>query len=86
MRDNPSESVPLFDPAEVVRHNRMIALVPQTAAGVELHARLAVESVPHEKAALQGRIEMTDRQIDGLVYDLYALTSEEIKVVEGAGR
>jgi hypothetical protein len=83
LRDNPSESVPLFDPAEVVRHNRMIALVPQM---LELHARLAVESVPHEKAALQGRIEMTDRQIDGLVYDLYALTSEEIKVVEGAGR
>jgi len=26
---------------------------------------------------------MTDRQIDALVYELYALTSEEIKVVEG---
>jgi hypothetical protein len=26
---------------------------------------------------------MTDRQIDGLVYELYALTPEEIMVVEG---
>ena len=37
-----------------------------------------------EKAALQRRIEMMDRQIDGLVYELYELTPEEIKVVEGA--
>jgi len=28
---------------------------------------------------------MTDRQIDGLVYELYGLTEAEIKVVEGAG-
>jgi hypothetical protein len=26
---------------------------------------------------------MTDRQIDALVYELYGLTAEEIKVVEG---
>jgi hypothetical protein len=39
---------------------------------------------PHEVAALQRRIEMTDRQIDALVYELYALTPEEIEVVEGA--
>jgi hypothetical protein len=38
---------------------------------------------PHEKAALLRRIEMTDRQIDALVYELYGLTAEEIKVVEG---
>ena len=36
-------------------------------------------------AALQRRIEMTDRQIDTLVYELYGLTPEEIAVVEGAG-
>ena len=28
-------------------------------------------------------IESTDRQIDKLVYELYGLTEEEIKVVEG---
>jgi hypothetical protein len=56
----------------------MVALVTQM---LDLHTRLAAERVPHEKAALQRRIEMTDRQIDGLVYELYGLTSEEIKVV-----
>jgi hypothetical protein len=35
---------------------------------------------PGEKAALQRRIEMTDR----LVYGLYELTPEEIAVVKGA--
>jgi hypothetical protein len=38
--------------------------------------------VPHEKAALQRRIESTDRQSDALVYELYELTPEEIAIVE----
>ena len=29
------------------------------------------------------KIEATDRQIDALVYELYGLTEEEIKIVEG---
>jgi hypothetical protein len=29
------------------------------------------------------RIDSTDRQIDKLVYELYGLTEEEIKIVEG---
>jgi hypothetical protein len=71
--------------ADIARHNRMVALVTQTAAGVDLHARLAAEGVPHEKAALQRRIEMTDRQIDALVCELHGLTEAEIAVVEGNG-
>ena len=31
---------------------------------------------------LQWEIEMTDRKIDELVYELYGLTEEEIKIVE----
>jgi hypothetical protein len=61
----------------------MVALVTQM---LDLHKRLAAEGVPHETAALQRRIEMTDRQIDALVYELPAgePTPEEIKVVERA--
>ena len=33
----------------------------------------------------QTQIEATDTQIDTLVYTLYGLTEEEIKVVEGTG-
>lgn len=32
---------------------------------------------------LQRQIDATDRQIDLLVYELYGLTDEEIKIVEG---
>jgi len=33
----------------------------------------------------QRQIEATDGQIDALVYELYGLTEEEIKIVEEAG-
>ena len=34
------------------------------------------------KTALQRQIDATDRQIDNLVYELYGLTDDEIKIVE----
>ncbi len=68
------------DPTDVTRHDRMVSLVTQM---LDLHARLAAEGVPHEKAALQRRIDQTDKQIDRLVYELYGLSEEEIRVVEG---
>jgi hypothetical protein len=36
----------------------------------------------HDKTFLQCQIDATDRQIDQLVYELYGLTDEEIKIVE----
>ena len=39
---------------------------------------------PQEKESLQRQIAATDRQIDNLVYELYGLTEEEIKIVEGS--
>ena len=34
---------------------------------------------------LKRQIEATDRQIDNLVYELYDLTDDEIKIVESEG-
>jgi len=48
-----------------------------------LHKQLAAANTPNEKAMLQRQIESTDAQIDALVYGLYGLTEEEIKIVEG---
>ena len=42
------------------------------------------ETKAPERAMLQNQIELTDRQIDRLVYDLYGLTADEIAVVDGA--
>jgi hypothetical protein len=37
---------------------------------------------PQEKKMLAREIEATDAQIDKLVYELYGLTEEEIRIVE----
>jgi len=49
---------------------------------LDLHRRVAAESVPHVQTALQRQIAATDREIDRLVYELYELTEAEIGVVE----
>ena len=49
-----------------------------------LHKQLAEAKEPQTKTVLQRRIETTDRQIDRLVYELYELTEDEIKIVEGS--
>ena len=38
---------------------------------------------PTDKKSYQRQIEATDGQIDGLLYELYGLTEEEIEMVEG---
>ena len=47
-----------------------------------LAPRLAASKAPHDRTVLQGQIDAMDRQIDRLVYDLYGLTEEEIRIVE----
>jgi hypothetical protein len=38
---------------------------------------------PQEQERLSREIQSTDREIDRLVYELYGLTEEEIKIVDG---
>jgi hypothetical protein len=38
---------------------------------------------PHEQESIQRRIAATDKQIDALVYELYGLTEEELRLIEG---
>jgi len=51
---------------------------------LDLHKQLAAAKTPHEKDVIQRQIDATDRTIDNLVYDLYGLTDDEIKIVEEA--
>jgi len=48
-----------------------------------LHKQLPEAKTAHEQTIIQRQIDATDRQIDKLVYELYGLTEEEIKIVEG---
>ena len=77
----PIRTVNFDDPADAARHDKMVALVERM---LELHRKLAAATIPTDKKLYQRQIEATDRQIDALVYELYDLTEEEIKIVEEA--
>ena len=47
-----------------------------------LHRRLAAARTVHEQTNLKRQIDASDRQIDLLVYDLYNLSEEGIRIVE----
>jgi type II restriction/modification system DNA methylase subunit YeeA len=51
---------------------------------LDLHKTLPLAKTNQEKTVIQRQIDSTDRRIDELVYELYGLTEEEIKIVEGA--
>jgi hypothetical protein len=76
----PIRTIKFDDPADTARHDRMVELVEQM---LDLNKQLAEATVPQTKTVLQRQIETTDRQIDRLVYELYELTEEEIKIIEG---
>jgi len=61
------------------RHDKMVSLVESMLA---LRKQHAAAKTPHEQENLKRQIDATDRQIDKLVYELYGLTEDEIKVVE----
>ena len=79
----PIRTIDFSDPADVARHVRMVSLVEQM---LSLHKQPPQAGTPYEKTALERRIEATDGQIDALVYELYGLTEEEIRIVEGASK
>jgi hypothetical protein len=51
------------DLADVTRHDRMVSLVEKM---LSLHKQLPETTTPHEKTALERRIEAPDGQIDAL--------------------
>ncbi|MCK4824783.1 restriction endonuclease subunit R, partial [bacterium] len=82
IKDFPIRLIDSADPTDKHRHDRMVELVEQM---LDLNKQLAEVKVPQDKTVLQRQIETTDRQIDELVYELYGLTDEEIRIVEGSG-
>jgi hypothetical protein len=73
----PIHTIDFSNSIDVKRHDHMVALVERM---LELHKRTPV--TPLEQERLAREIQSTDREIDRLVYELYGLTDEEIKIVE----
>ena len=62
-------------------HDQLVALVERM---LDLHQRLAAKGKVHdeERGQIEREIERTDREIDGLVYDLYGLTAAQRDLIE----
>jgi type I restriction-modification system DNA methylase subunit len=76
----PIRSLNLSVPTEKSFHDKIVALVTSMS---DLHKKLLTVKTAQEKTIIQRQIDSTDRRIDELVYELYGLTQEEIKIVEG---
>ena len=79
----PIRNVDLNDRADKARHDQMVELVERMLA---LHKQVATAKTEHAKTNIQRQIDATDAQIDRLVYELYGLSADEIKIVEEAGK
>jgi predicted type IV restriction endonuclease len=75
----PIKIIDFLNPTEKAHHDQMVNLVDQM---LNLNKKLNNANLPQEKTLLQRQIQSTDKQIDQLVYRLYDLTDEEIKIVE----
>jgi hypothetical protein len=82
LKQLPIRRIDFSNPTEKKMHDDLVVLVERI---LELNKKLApIRSIySNERDELKREIEKTDRAIDNLVYDLYGLTEEERKIVEG---
>jgi len=76
----PIRTIDFSNPTEKEMHDELVALVEKM---LELHKQLQKASFASQQEPIRRHIAATDKKIDELVYKLYGLTEEEIRVVEG---
>jgi len=69
--------MPLFNK---INHDLVANLVSKM---LDLNNKILAAKTDHDKTVIQRQIDATDKEIDKLVYELYGLTEDEIKIVEG---
>ncbi len=63
----------------------LVRNIEKNAKAIQKQKNLMLNTkTPYEITQIQRQIDATDREIDQLVYELYGLTEEEIKIVERA--
>ena len=70
-------------PGDKARHDKLVSLVEQMLAAKK---ELPQAQSERDREFYENKCATLDRQIDALVYDLYGLTDEEIKLVEGVSK
>ena len=76
----PIRTIDFSNPAEKPMHDNLVALVDNM---LELQKKYHEARMDQDKELYERQIKLVDAQIDRLVYDLYGLTEEEVRVVEG---
>jgi hypothetical protein len=76
----PIRTIDFSNPTEKAQHDKLVGLVDNL---LELQKKHHEARMEQDKEFYERRIRIVDAQIDGLVYDLYGLTEEEVRVVEG---
>ena len=77
------ETLPIFLSDVQARHDKMVELVTWMMELKKQQARAPKRQSPSARQLLDQKLAITDQQIDALVYELYGLTEEEIRIVEG---
>ncbi|PIP39128.1 MAG: restriction endonuclease subunit M [Desulfobacterales bacterium CG23_combo_of_CG06-09_8_20_14_all_51_8] len=75
----PIRKIDLRKSEDVFFHEKLIEIVTFI---LNLYKKYNASNSPQEKIIFKRQIEATDKQIDQLVYQLYGLTDEEIRIVE----
>jgi hypothetical protein len=75
----PIRNINFDDAADKAAHDKMVSMVEQM---LDAKKNLQAARADRDKTFYQDRCSALDRQIDKLVYDLYELTPDEIKIVE----
>jgi hypothetical protein len=82
MEKVPIRPINFSDPADKARHDKMVALVERM---LELNKKKqSGKLAPSELERTEREIASTDAEIDDLVYELYDITDEERKIIEGS--
>ena len=75
----PIRTIDFHNPTEKAQHDQLVALVDNM---LELQKKYREARMEIDKGLYERQIKIIDAQIDRLVYDLYGLTEEEVRVVE----
>ena len=75
----PIHTIDFNNKREKAMHDQIASLVDKM---LDLNEKLKKAKTPHDRELIERQIKATDSQIDRLVYELYGLTEEEIKIVE----
>ena len=76
----PIKPIDFSNPVEKGRHDKIVNLVSNL---LKLNEQLQSTKLESQRQQIQRAIDHAEKKIDVLVYGLYGLSEEEIKIVEG---